>query len=111
MVADSTPAEVNRFSRCDNRRYACHMIIWHVKDPLNINGALALSAKSKRGNIPHPMRTRIKKLVQASTNLVTRPPLDGAPIWYGSHVWRLAVSAKAYLLKCNSLGGKKKQVT
>ncbi|GFW80844.1 hypothetical protein TNCV_3779241 [Trichonephila clavipes] len=45
-VVDSTPAEVDRLSGCENRRHACHMIIWYVKAfgingmPLSINSAL-----------------------------------------------------------------------
>ncbi|GFV86015.1 hypothetical protein TNCV_203951 [Trichonephila clavipes] len=34
---------VDRFSGCGNRRHACHMIMWYVKDPLNINFALSYS--------------------------------------------------------------------
>ncbi|GFU73677.1 hypothetical protein TNCV_2436951 [Trichonephila clavipes] len=45
-VEGSTPAGVNRFSRCENRR-----IMWHVKDSLSINLAQVLLAKSNHGNI------------------------------------------------------------
>ncbi|GFT86479.1 uncharacterized protein TNCV_3259741 [Trichonephila clavipes] len=38
-VAGSILAVVDRFSGCENRRHACHMIMWHVKDPLNVNSA------------------------------------------------------------------------
>ncbi|GFW68556.1 hypothetical protein TNCV_529111 [Trichonephila clavipes] len=44
-IAGSTPATVDRFSGSENRWYACHMIMWHVKDPLSINLALVRSAK------------------------------------------------------------------
>ncbi|GFV50973.1 hypothetical protein TNCV_302341 [Trichonephila clavipes] len=36
-VADSTPAGVYRFSGCESRRHARHMIMWHVKDLVSIN--------------------------------------------------------------------------
>ncbi|GFV52977.1 hypothetical protein TNCV_2876431 [Trichonephila clavipes] len=48
-VSGSTAAGVDRFSGCENRRNAYHMIMWHVKDPSSINFALVLSEKIKPG--------------------------------------------------------------
>ncbi|GFY09632.1 hypothetical protein TNCV_381271 [Trichonephila clavipes] len=48
-VAGSNPAGVDRFSGCKNRMLTCHMIMWYVKDPLNITLALVLSVKLIHG--------------------------------------------------------------
>ncbi|GFW75754.1 hypothetical protein TNCV_4429371 [Trichonephila clavipes] len=64
MVMGSTLAGVERFPGCENHRHAYHMIMWHVKDPLNINWALVFSAKLNHGSIQHPTRAGIK-LIQA----------------------------------------------
>ncbi|GFW86518.1 hypothetical protein TNCV_4333021 [Trichonephila clavipes] len=42
----SIPGGVDRFFGCECPRSACHMIMWHVRDPLNINLALVLTATS-----------------------------------------------------------------
>ncbi|GFT90912.1 hypothetical protein TNCV_2830231 [Trichonephila clavipes] len=31
-VVGSTTTEFDRFSGCENRRHACHIIMWHAKD-------------------------------------------------------------------------------
>ncbi|GFT90922.1 transposable element Tcb2 transposase [Trichonephila clavipes] len=43
-VVGSTTTEFDRFSGCENRRHACHIIMWHAKDSLSINLVLVLSA-------------------------------------------------------------------
>ncbi|GFV30258.1 hypothetical protein TNCV_97331 [Trichonephila clavipes] len=55
-VAGLSPAGVDRFSGCKNRRHACHVIMWHVKDPLRIDSALILSEKLNHGNKKHPTK-------------------------------------------------------
>ncbi|GFX65079.1 hypothetical protein TNCV_452171 [Trichonephila clavipes] len=36
------PARVDRFSGGENRRQACHLIMWEIKYPLSINLVLVL---------------------------------------------------------------------
>ncbi|GFY27085.1 hypothetical protein TNCV_2067061 [Trichonephila clavipes] len=55
-VADSIIAGVDRFPGYENRRHACHMIMWHAKDSLSIKLALVLSAKLKHGSISYLIR-------------------------------------------------------
>ncbi|GFU51963.1 SPARC-related modular calcium-binding protein 1 [Trichonephila clavipes] len=50
-VVGLIPSGVDRFSRGENHRYARHMILWRVKDPISINLALVLVAKLNHGNI------------------------------------------------------------
>ncbi|GFW88082.1 down syndrome cell adhesion molecule-like protein Dscam2 [Trichonephila clavipes] len=52
-VAGFIPARVDRFSKCGNRKNACHMFMGHVKDPSSINLALVILAKLNRSNIQH----------------------------------------------------------
>ncbi|GFU16769.1 hypothetical protein TNCV_4188781 [Trichonephila clavipes] len=50
-VAGSIPVGDDRFFGCENRRYACRMNMWHVKDPRSNNLVLILSEKLNCGNI------------------------------------------------------------
>ncbi|GFS94460.1 hypothetical protein TNCV_2014791 [Trichonephila clavipes] len=44
-------AGIDKFPGCENHRHACHMIMWHVKNPPSINFALMLSATWGRGSL------------------------------------------------------------
>ncbi|GFT66498.1 hypothetical protein TNCV_2966891 [Trichonephila clavipes] len=47
MVGGSAPAGVDRFYRCENRRLACHIIMWHVKNPLEYQFGSGILGKIK----------------------------------------------------------------
>ncbi|GFX17694.1 hypothetical protein TNCV_474941 [Trichonephila clavipes] len=53
-VTDSIMTGFNRFSGCENRRYACHMIMWHVNNFFSIK--LALVQNGIEANVQPPTR-------------------------------------------------------
>ncbi|GFT56434.1 hypothetical protein TNCV_2334051 [Trichonephila clavipes] len=50
-VPGSNPAGDEIFSGCDNRRHACHGIMWHVKYVLGIKFGSGTHVKLNHGNI------------------------------------------------------------
>ncbi|GFU66737.1 hypothetical protein TNCV_2072961 [Trichonephila clavipes] len=62
----SIPAGVDRFSECEGRRHACHMKIWHVKDPYSPCLALIILAKLNHINISFNEKFRFQNLVSAA---------------------------------------------
>ncbi|GFV01924.1 hypothetical protein TNCV_4978751 [Trichonephila clavipes] len=45
-VAGSIPEGVDRHSEWESHRLVCHMIMWHVRDPLSISGDTLRKIKS-----------------------------------------------------------------
>ena len=63
----SIPGWGDGFSGCGSRRHSCHMIMWHVKDPLNNGLAWVFSAKLNLGkSLKHPTES------EQTSKLVTR---------------------------------------
>ncbi|GFS54830.1 hypothetical protein TNCV_3575641 [Trichonephila clavipes] len=58
MQYNRTPAQVGDFHDAENRQRPCRIIIWHVKDPLSVCLAWALST------ILNPSTASVKDIVR-----------------------------------------------
>ena len=98
-VAGSIPGWGGRFSGWENRKHACHMIMWHVKNPLSTRLAWILSAKLKISayfNIHRELRF----IVIWASKLVMR-----AVIFYSVVFFAFVVFSTDYYCKQTSQSG------